>query len=1073
MVSTAQARRLDEARQFLADADTSGAILILAPTKRAADDFVKTAAPGVAILGAHRLTLDFLAKDLTAMAFAEARVARVTALGTDALAARAVHVARAAGPLAYFEPVADTPGFARAVSRTMRDIREAAIGAEALDPHGDAGADLARLLRAYEGELWSLGLADRARTLSTAADVARRREHALASRPMMLLDVGLSSRVEEDLVAALAEGDQDVFATAPAHDRSRVERLAEILSAEVETFEEDEDVSLSRARRYVFLEAHPEAKPPDESLTFFSAPGESRECVEIVRRIQKLAVRGVPFDRIAVLLRSPTTYTPLVMDALQRAQIPGFFARGARRPDPSGRALLALLACAAEGLSASRFAEYLSLGKTPELDETGAPVVRDAPWVPPKDDGQLVFFSKSAEPAPSEAVRTRPIDVPLYWERLLVDAAVIGGKDRWARRLRGKRRELERQIEDDRKRRHRKERRDLEQLENLERFALPIIDFLAELPSEAPWRVWLDRLGTLAALALGEPEPVLHLLAELRPMGDVGPVGLDEVRLVLADRLSFLREDPEGSRFGKVFVGPIDDALGRTFDVVFVPGLAEGIFPRRVYEDPLFLDEARRRVDAALEVRPRRLAEERDLLHVALGAADTSVVLSYPRMDVLVGRPRVPSFYALDVLRAAEGQLPNLAQLFVRASTAAQTRLGWPAPIDPRDAIDEAEYDLSVLAPLVFEDPDAVRGRGRYLIEDDKGADTNEHLVRGLRTVASRWRSAWRRGDGLVDPSPAVRDALKRHRLTKRSYSPTALQTYAACPYRFLLHSIYSIRPLDEAAPLEELDALTRGALFHHVQFVLFSKLKEAELLPVDDERLEPALATLEETFWAVARAWEDDLAPAIPRVWHKEMDAIRTDLRAWLRHVSRDAEYTPIHAELAFGLFGLEDEERDPASATQPANILDRYDVRGSIDLVERHTSGAIRVTDHKTGRAPDPYPLTVGGGRYLQPLIYALAAEQLLGQPVQTGRLYYCTARGNFEDVVIPSNEDTKARLGEVLETIDEAVERGFFPAAPEPGACRYCDYRLACGPQEERRTERKSPAPLAPLVKLRGLS
>ena len=84
-------------------------------------------------------------------------------------------------------------------------------------------------------------------------------------------------------------------------------------------------------------------------------------------------------------------------------------------------------------------------------------------------------------------------------------------------------------------------------------------------------------------------------------------------------------------------------------------------------------------------------------------------------------------------------------------------------------------------------------------------------------------------------------------------------------------------------------------------------------------------------------------------------MDAIRTDLRAWLRQVARaDDGYMPIHAELAFGL--PEDDERDPSSTTTPARILDRFDMRGSIDLVERHTSGAIRVTDHKTGRAPNP---------------------------------------------------------------------------------------------------------------------
>ena len=51
---------------------------------------------------------------------------------------------------------------------------------------------------------------------------------------------------------------------------------------------------------------------------------------------------------------------------------PAWFARGTSRPDPAGRAFLALLDCAVEGLSARRFAEYLSLGQVPPLFSFGA-----------------------------------------------------------------------------------------------------------------------------------------------------------------------------------------------------------------------------------------------------------------------------------------------------------------------------------------------------------------------------------------------------------------------------------------------------------------------------------------------------------------------------------------------------------------------------------------------------------------------------------------------------------------------------------------------------------------------------
>src|SRR5207245_9700638 len=116
------------------------------------------------------------------------------------------------------------------------------------------------------------------------------------------------------------------------------------------------------------------------------APGEGREAVEIARRILDEARAGTPFDEVAVLLRAPELYASLLEVALRRAGIPAWFARGTSRPDPSGRAFLALLDCALEGLPARRSAEYLSLGQVPPLDEAGAPPVSREGGGAPEDE---------------------------------------------------------------------------------------------------------------------------------------------------------------------------------------------------------------------------------------------------------------------------------------------------------------------------------------------------------------------------------------------------------------------------------------------------------------------------------------------------------------------------------------------------------------------------------------------------------------------------------------------------------------------------------------------------------------
>src|SRR3989442_1386148 len=322
-------------------------------------------------------------------------------------------------------------------------------------------------------------------------------------------------------------------------------------------------------------------------------------------------------------------------------------------------------------------------------------------------------------------------------------------------------------------------------------------------------------------------------------MAQVGPVGLREVQLVLAPRLLQVASPPPGVRYGKVFVAPVDAARGLDFDLVFVPGLAEKLFPRKIGEEPILLDAAREQLGAGLATNDQRLETERLALRLAVGAARAAVVLSYPRLDVDGSRPRVPSFYALETLRAAEGALPGFDELSRRAETTGLARLGWPAPARAADAIDAAEFDLARLATLEGDDA-ASRGAARYLL----GA--NPHLGRALRFRARRWNVAgWTPADGVVKPIDAGRRALAAHALGARSYSPTALQHYSLCPYRFFLQAVWKLAPREEPEAIEELDPLQRGSLVHAVQFELFGQLRDADLLPVTPPRLAAARAHL------------------------------------------------------------------------------------------------------------------------------------------------------------------------------------------------------------------------------------
>ncbi len=1085
LISPSAADRRARALEWLGARRAGSSALIVGASMEAAADLVREAArERPAGFGWQRLTTGRLAATLAAPLLAERGLAQVTALSFEALCARAVDALHKRGALGRLATVADRPGLPRALARTVSELRLAGASAAAL-PEG-----LGAALQEVEAELARARLADRALVLRLAAaalgDGADR--PALASFPALLLDVPITCALERDLFLALARHGADLLATLPAGDERSRRHLERALGVKAEVQRASSARgSLGRVQEQLFSTADAEQQPLGAEVVILSAPGEGRECVELARLILREAAKGTPFDRMAVLLRSPTQHRALLEEALGRAGIPAHFARGTSRPDPTGRAFLALLACRAQGLSAVRFGEYLSLGEVPDADAQGAP-----PPAPPagdrfapaeaggEGDANLGERSSLHEPEPEAAqepaadpdvapVRSGSLRAPAHWEKLLVEAAVIGSRERWRKRLAGLEHDKDLRLaeyerEDDPKAGFVK--RELCDLAALRDFALPLIDELAALPESALWADWLEALTALATRSLKDPVRVLSLLTSLAPLGPVGPVRLSEVRQVLEKRLCDLAVPPAANRYGKLFVAPIEAARGLSFEVVFAPGLAEKLFPPRLAQDPLLRDREREALGGELQTNKDRLEHERLLLRLVAGAASKRLVLSYPRLDAQQGRPRVPSFYGLEVMRAATGVLPGYGELARQAEQAAAARAGWPAPKEPRDAIDEAEHDLSLLH-LVVRLPDAeAKGTARYLL------GVNPHLSRALKARGRRQRKRWLPTDGLVDPKPPALVQLGKHALSARLYSATALQNYAACPYRFLLQVIHKLSPREEPERIDQIDPLQRGSLMHDTQFELLSALAAEGGLPLDAGTLPAAQQRLEAVLGEVSKRFEEKLYPAIPRVWEDGVASVRADLRGWLARLAADTRaFAPLHFELSFGM--PERLHRDPASRTEPVVLDNGIRLKGSIDLVERRQDGHLRATDYKSGKKRAAKGTVIGGGATLQPVLYALALEKLFpGQPVDEGRLWYCTYTGEFEEVPVPLDTQARESLALLASAVGEALDTGFLPVAPRARECEWCDYQSVCGPHEEQRASRKPQDRLQRLNALREL-
>lgn len=966
-----------------------------------------------------------------------------------------------AGGLSRLKVAVSQPGFAECVYALLDELRRSEI-----EPTRIADLEIREFYTRYQSALVSSGFGDRAALLRAACRAMEVEFSDGAGRaPTLFLDVPLRSALDAKLFVLLSNQGECFLTIAKGDSRSRSHLQSAWAqgaksTAKLENSTQVEEAKTSvlvRAQERLFSNAGVSVRGQEgaessvlekrqDAVDVFSAPSESRECIELARQILSLASQGVRFEDVAIVLRSPALYRSHLSEAFRRSRVPHTFSHGTRLPDPSGRAFLAILLCKEEKLSAKRFAEYCSLGELPDKEGVTAPR-----WTPSEEVLLARRTLDGEEEEGSSTYEENPRRFPIRWEALVTDAAVIGGLARWKRRLEGLKNEL--QLDRDEQRRLGEETAGTEkrllELEELATFSIPLLEILEGLPNVATWGEWVRALGNLAERSLRSPERVLAVLAEFHPMASVESVTLADVISILSPRLLEVTHKV-GANDGAVTVLSTEEVRGRTFAYVFVPGLAEKLFPGRIFDEPLLTDADRRLLGLATV--EDHTEAERLLLRLAVGAARTKVIASYPRLEVVQGKARTPSFYLLDLLHAAEGKWPTFESLSQRAREATHARIGWPAPTDPLTAIDESEHDLALFDRMLnTSDKTPKQGIARYLLS------ANPHLARALRFRNERWFKKWSKADGLVDPSPLARLSLSKHALTARSYSPTALQNFSQCPYRFYLSAILRLAVREEARAIEEMDALQRGSFVHDVQFAFFRKLRARGLLPVKRETEHTAKEILVETLKEVGDEYCDRLAPVIRRVWDDEMDAISADLREMLRRMVLEEEWIPAQFELSFGL--KERRGKDEASVNEAVMLDQGISVRGSIDLVEKNVGGSLRATDYKTGKARVKQGSVIEGGKSLQPVLYALVVEKIaVNTKVEGGRLYYCSSTGDFTSTWVPLDTLARESITLLATTLRSSIERGFFPAYPEKDGCRYCDHKGICGPYEEERARRK---------------
>ncbi|MBM4124703.1 MAG: hypothetical protein FJ246_07095, partial [Nitrospira sp.] len=548
-----------------------------------------------------------------------------------------------------------------------------------------------------------------------------------------------------------------------------------------------------------------------------------------------------------------------------------------------------------------------------------------------------------------------------------------------------------------------------------------------------------DSLGELREMACLEPEVALvDFVAAFRRLMEAATVPIGA---------------RDGSRGAGVQVLDAMAARGIPFRALFVLGLNEKVFPRHVQEDAFLRDASRRLLEADLGFKiQEKLAgfdEEKLLYRLLCEAPREHLTLLYQRTDG-AGRTLVPSSYLGE---AREGALGAELTVPRRLTSKFKEGLAYRA-----ERLTPVETGIKCLLDRIVP---------RRLLEalHPAGGLVKQGLLalREQEAVASKLGAY----DGLTGPLASFWLGLK-----KRGFSPTALQDYATCPFRYFAGQVLHLESLVVPEAEDQIGPVELGVLAHGILRRCYQKLREEGYFAGPPGSSVEPLAVLEETAYQVFGRFALTHPVGFPIVWelHQErlLRFLRDVLREDLAELSAEGWEPILFEESMRGALEVgADEAREP----EPISLS------GRLDRVDWSASRkAYRIVDYKfkASREPDTLdknlPLGAVRGLRLQPPLYlAMAASEMSWRLTQAGAslgrgeaaraegvwFYYLAQRWEARNgqaltrAEFPGHAWTSGLRGpleRVIRYVLGGIKAGRFFIYPE-GYCEHCDYRLTC--------------------------
>ncbi|MCC2640148.1 MAG: uncharacterized protein K0S45_561 [Nitrospira sp.] len=400
-------------------------------------------------------------------------------------------------------------------------------------------------------------------------------------------------------------------------------------------------------------------------------------------------------------------------------------------------------------------------------------------------------------------------------------------------------------------------------------------------------------------------------------------------------------------------------ARGLGFRALFIIGMNEKLFPRFIHEDGFLRDRHRLILSETLgykiDQKLQGYGEETLLFELLRSSASERLYLSYQRADA-AGRPLAPSTY-----------LDQFDGLSAASATQAVFAL-------PRRWQDRAGLALFVPPLLTREEltvSTVLQGRDVSTLLERFGRDglLFSHGLEAQAAIESD-EPALSAYDGMLAGSTS-----HWAKVSREGFSPTALENYARCPFRYFAGQVLGLQPMREI-PSMELSPSAMGQLCHDALRLAYPALVRRgwPTTMLSEE------VVMEESQRAVAQAfdaYERIHGAGYALTWQLAQERVELLVRA---AIASDREEALASGFIPIG-FEIDARGSLPDRAGRDPVLL-----RGRWDRVDRQAaSGALRVIDYKYRagdriEAKDRSLLQAAlRGVRLQPALYTLMAAGL----------------------------------------------------------------------------------------------